>query len=81
MNLHAGMFDVRSVSIAGPVIRGHVCLTVEYVDGHELPPCTLVLFKCTCNQRKRLSSPNHKWHSIQCTQLPPHTSYDIIATA
>ena len=27
-----------------------VCLTVEYVDGHEQPPRTFLLFKCTTRE-------------------------------
>ena len=62
----------------GPVIRGRVCLTVEYVDGHEQPPRTFVLFKCTT--RESGSQVLIIDGTVQCTQLPPHTSYDIIAT-
>ena len=71
-------FDVRSISVDGPVIRGRVCLTVEYVDGHEQPPRTFVLFKCTT--RESYSQAIIIDGTVQCTQLPPHTSYDIIAT-
>ena len=78
MNLYAGTFDVRSISVDGPVIRGHVCLTVEYVDGHEQPPRTFVLFNCTT--RESDSQVLIIDGTVQCTQLPPHTSYDIIAT-
>ena len=73
-----GTFDVCSISVDGPVIRGRVCLTVEYVDGHEQPPRAFVLFKCTT--RESGSQVLIIDGSVQCTQLPPHTSYDIIAT-
>ena len=66
------------MSVDGPVIRGHVCLTVEYVDGHEQPPRTFVLFNCTT--RESDSRVLIIDGTVQCTQLPPHTSYDIIAT-
>ena len=78
MNLCAATFDVCSISVDGPVIRGCVCLTVEYVDGHEQPPRTYVLFKCTT--RESDSQVIIIDGTVQCTQLPPHTSYDIIAT-
>ena len=78
MNLYTGTFDVRSISVYGPVIKGHVCLTVEYVDGHEQPPRTFVLFKCT--KRESDSQVLIIDGTVQCTQLPPHTSCDIIAT-
>ena len=78
MNLCAATFDVRSISVDGPVIRGCVCLTVEYVDGHEQPPRTFVLFNCTT--RESDSRVLIIDGTVQCTQLPPHTSYDIIAT-
>ena len=55
-----------------------MCLTVEYVDGHEQPPRTFVLFKCTT--RESDSQAIIIDGTVQCTQLPPHTSYDIIAT-
>ena len=67
-----------SISVDGPVIRGHVCLTVEYVDGHEQPPRTFVLLNCTT--KKSDSQVLTINGTVQCTQLPPHTSYDIIAT-
>ena len=55
-----------------------MCLTVEYVDGHEQPPRTFVLFNCTTRESdSRVLIING---TVQCTQLPPHTSYDIIAT-
>ena len=78
MNLYTGTFDVRSISVDGPVIRGRVCLTVEYVDGHEQPPRTFVLFKCITRESDSQSIIIDG--TVQCTQLPPHTSYDIIAT-
>ena len=78
MNLYTGTFDVCSISVYGPVIRGRVCLTVEYVDGHEQPPCTFVLFKCT--KREDDSQVLIIDGTVQCTQLPPHTSCDIMAT-
>ena len=52
MNLYTATFDVSSISIDGPVIRGRVCLTVEYVDGHEQPPHTFVLFSQMHHKRK-----------------------------
>ena len=76
---HIGTFDVRSISVDGPVIRGRVCLTVVYVDGHEKPPRTFVLFK-KCTTRESDSQAIIINGTVQCTQLPPHTSYDIIAT-
>ena len=78
MNLYTGTFDVHSISVDGPVIRGRVCLTVEYVDGHEQPPRTFVLFNCTT--RESDTQVIIIDGTVQCTQLPPHTSYDIIAT-
>ena len=71
-------FDVRGISVDGPVIRGRVCLTVEFVNGHEQPPRTFVLFNCTT--REGDSRVLIIDGTVQCTQLPPHTSYDIIAT-
>ena len=73
-----GTFDVHSISVDGPVIRGRVCLTVNYVDGHEQPPRAFILFKCiTKESDSQVLIING---TVQCTQLPPHTSYDIIAT-
>ena len=55
-----------------------MCLTVVYVDGHEQPPRTFVLFKCTTRESDSQAIIING--TVQCTQLPPHTSYDIIAT-
>ena len=78
MPIIKGTFDVCRINVDGPVIRGRVCLTVEYVDGHEQPPRTFVLFKCTTRESdSQIVIING---TVQCTQLPPHTSYDIIAT-
>ena len=55
-----------------------MCLTVEYVDGHEQPPLTFVLFNGTTNESDSQSIIING--TVRCTQLPPRTSYDIIAT-
>ena len=55
-----------------------MCLTVEYDDGHEQPPRTYVLFKYTTKESDSRAIIING--TVQCTQLPPHTSYDIIAT-
>ena len=75
MPIIKGTFDVCRISVDSPVIRGRLCLTVEYVDGHEKPPRTFVLFTRESDTQVVIIN-----GTVQCTPLPPHTSYDIIAT-
>ena len=41
-------FDVYSVTVNGSVVNGRVCLTVEYVEGHEPSPHCYVVFRSRC---------------------------------
>ena len=41
-----GTFDVQNVTVDS-VVNGRVCLTIDYVDGHENPPRCFVRLTCT----------------------------------
>ena len=71
-----GTFDVRSISIAHPVTRGQVCLTVEYVEGHDPNPSCFLMFRSIATGHDLSVAING---TSMCVHLSPQV-YTIVAT-
>ena len=73
---YSGTFDVRSISITHPVTRGQVCLTVEYVEGHDPNPSCFVMFRSIATGHDLSVAING---TSMCVHLSPQV-YTIVAT-
>ena len=74
--IFSGTFDVRSINITHPVTRGQVCLTVEYVEGHDLNPSCFVMFRSIATGHDLSVAING---TSMCVHLSPQV-YTIVAT-
>ena len=72
-------FDVYSVTVNGSVVNGRVCLTVEYVEGHEPNPHCYVVFRSTVTGHD-MHHATIQGSSMCIPNVPAHPSYTIIAT-
>ena len=72
-------FDVYSVTVNGSVVNGRVCLTVEYVEGHEPNPHCYVVFRSTITGHDMYHA-TIQGSSMCIPNVPAHPSYTIIAT-
>ena len=59
-------------------MNGKVCLTVEYVEGHETPPRCFVRLTCTTTGTEYNGTIEGTSGCID--DVPPHSSYIIAAT-
>ena len=73
---YSGTFDVRSINITHPVTRGQVCLTVEYVEGHDPNPSCFVMFRSIATGHDLSVAING---TSMCVHLSPQV-YTIVAT-
>ena len=63
----------------GSVVNGRVCLTVEYVEGHEPNPHCYVVFRSTITGHDMYHA-TIQGSSMCIPNVPAHPSYTIIAT-
>ena len=63
----------------GSVVNGRVCLTVEYVEGHEPNPHCYVVFRCSTTGHDMYHA-TIQGSSMCIPNVPAHPSYTIIAT-
>ena len=73
----SGTFDLRNISIAHPVTNGQVCLSVEYVEGHDPNPSCFVMFRCIATAGHDMSTVING--TMMCVHLSPQV-YTIVAT-
>ena len=68
---------MRNISIAHPVANGQVCLSVEYVEGHDPNPSCFVMFQCIATAGHDMSTVING--TMMCVHLSPQV-YTIVAT-
>ena len=60
------------------MLNGRVCLTVDYVEGHETPPRCFVRLTCTTTGTEYNGTIEGTSGCID--DVPPHMSYTLTAT-
>ena len=68
---------MRNISIVHPVTNGQVCLSVEYVEGHDPSPSCFVMFRCIATAGHDMSTVING--TMMCVHLSPQV-YTIVAT-
>ena len=68
---------MRNISITHPVTNGQVCLSVEYVEGHDTNPSCFVMFRCIATAGHDMSTVING--TMMCVHLSPQV-YTIVAT-
>ena len=68
---------MRNISIVHPVTNGQVCLSVEYVEGHDPNPSCFVMFRCIATAGHDMSTVING--TMMCVHLSPQV-YTIVAT-
>ena len=68
---------MRNISIVHPATNGQVCLSVEYVEGHDPNPSCFVMFRCIATAGHDMSTVING--TMMCVHLSPQV-YTIVAT-
>ena len=68
---------MRNITILHPVTNGRVCLSVEYVEGHDPNPSCFVMFRCIATAGHDMSTVING--TMMCVHLSPQV-YTIVAT-
>ena len=68
---------MRNITILHPVTNGQVCLSVDYVEGHDPNPSCFVMFRCIATAGHDMSTVING--TKMCVHLSPQV-YTIVAT-